>query len=524
MDRRLARLALLFALTLSPELAAAQADAGTAAPEAPDPSTEPASPGEASSPEPDGTDADASVPSDASVPASATDADTDAAVEESSTAPEPEPAAPPPEPPAPPPEPTPAAAPAITLPEATAASADVEAGFTAADGAFIRTRDRAWSLRVGLLAQMRVTGSSTPDPTRGFEFVPVLSRLYVQGSAVQPWVRYYFQTEFAGQESPNSALPAPPSPRILDMWVEAQPHEAFGVRVGLMRPFFTRSWIAGLSPQLMFDRTDANAFFRNHGAAGGGTLGAFVDGTVVLPVAWDRDIGATVYGRPAGGEFEYYLGVFNGNGYLFGRNEALSAMPMLRLAVNPLGAMGYSETPALANPHQPLRMQIGFAGYYNDYRVTYQSPSMTTPRFSVGEEQLTMGADVSVQFETVYATGEVYYRNRRTVDGDRHGEAGGYGMIGWMFWAPLLEVAARFSMIDPDLARAGDFRQTYDLELNCYAAGNNLRFGLRYSAAINDATQNVAIGGSAGPSGLPAVMIPGGSAIHSVSLWGQLYF
>lgn len=396
------------------------------------------------------------------------------------------------------------------LPSATATEGDFEIGFTASDGAYLRTRDRAWALRVGLLWQFRATFSSTPDPSREVELVPVLSRFYFQGSVAQPWIRYFAQVELAGQQNPYPVAPVPESPRLLDWWIEAQPHEAFGVRAGMMRPFFTRSWITGLQRMTLFDRTDANLFFRNHGVAIGGSMA----GTTPA-VPWDRDIGITLFGTPADGVVEYYVGVFNGNGFLLGRNEADSVMPMVRLALSPLGRVAYDETPAVSSPHQPFRLQLGIAGYYNHYRALYVDPTMTQQ--TGHEEQWTFGSDLTVQFESVYLSAEVYYRNRLTVDGARHDERGAMGIASWMFWAPYLEAALRFSLIDPSLAATADLRQVYDIGLNVYPAGNNLRLGVRYTASLNDAAF---LGGSPGA----VITVPAGTLVHSVGLWAQLYF
>lgn len=424
-------------------------------------------------------------------------------------------------------DPEPDPAPDSPLPSAVATAGDVEIGFTPSDGAFLRTRDRAWSLRIGVLAQLRFSASSTPDPSRQIEFVPVMARLYLQGTLVEPWIRYYFQTEFAGQQAPPATGPVPATPRILDVWAEAQPHEAIGVRAGVMRPPFSRSWITGLNRMILFDRTEANAFFRSHGAA---PLGAATHGELAAPL-WDRDIGAYLFGAPASGLFEYYLGVFNGNGFLFGRNTAPNAMPMIRLAVNPLGRVAYDETPAVSDPHQPFRFQVAVGGYYDQPRIEYASTDPMTMMpviLAATEEQIGFEADATVQFESVYLSGEVYYRNRRTVDGSRHDELGAMGVAGWMFWAPYLELAARFSLIDPDLSTPGTFRQTYDAGLNFYGAGNALKLELRYTLAISDADFRAGgvpndVPGYTGPPISP-VTIPGGLAVHTVGLWGQLYF
>ena len=394
---------------------------------------------------------------------------------------------------------------ASVLPAATAAAGDFEVGFTPSSGAYIRTHDRSWELRIGLLWQFRASFSSTPDPSREVEFVPVSGRFLFAGNVAQPWIHYFVQVEMTGQQNPYPAAPGVEAPRLLDYWLEAQPHEAFGVRVGMMRPPMSRSWIAGLNRQALFDRSDANGYFRNHGEAPSGS----VPGTNP-EVAADRDIGVMVFGTPGDGIFEYYAGIYNGNGYLLGRNANNSVMPLVRFAANPLGRMTYDETGALGNPHQPFRMQVGVSGYYNHYGVTYTDPTDPTMSPTAGtEEQYTLEGDLSAQFESVYLTTELYYRNRLTADMNRHDEVGATGIASWMFLHPYLEAAVRFSLVDPNLANAGDFRQAYDVGINVYPAGNNLRFGLRYTASLNDAI--------AGP-------VPAGTLVHTVSLWSQLSF
>ncbi len=420
------------------------------------------------------------------------------------------------------------------LPSVSAESGDFEVGFSASDGVYVRTRDRSWSIHLGLFFQFRLSVSSTPDPSRQFEFVPVTERFYLQGSIIQPWIRYFFQTEFAGQTSPApaasvsapNAAPAP-APRLLDFWVEAQPFDWLGARVGVMRPPMSRHWITGLQRQLMLDRSDSNLFFRTHGTIVGGSdppppADPAVDPTLTpaLTVPWDRDVGAYVFGTPLSGVFEYYVGVFNGNGFLFGRNNQASAMPLVRFVVNPLGAVAYDETPAVSNPHQPPKVSIAASGYYNRPHVDYSllDPAMPTPMQRIGnEEHFTFEADATLQIESVYVSGELYYRNRQTIDGSRHHELGGMLMAGWMFFAPYLEVAARASFVDPNLSTDANFRQIYDLALNGYVAGNNLRAQLRYTVSINDAP----LGG-----GVPGafIVIPPGTVVHTGSLWAQLYF
>jgi hypothetical protein len=380
-------------------------------------------------------------------------------------------------------------------------------GATASGGIYASTE--TFKLKVGTLIQARVSASSTPDPTRKVEFVPVLARLYLQGTVGAPWVKFYLQPEFAGQQSPTPEAPIPPAPRLLDVWVEAQPSPWFGVRLGVMRPAFSRSWINGLQRSLMFDRSDANLFFRTHGPI------PEVSGSDVQPTLfWDRDIGATIQGNPFDGVLEYSLGVYNGNGPLFGRNGDPWIMPMGRLAVSPMGALEYDETRAVSDANAPWKFQVGVGAYHNRYRVEHVNPGFQSEG---SESQRTVEADATIAGEGVYLSAEGYLRSRRLATGESNEELGATGLVGWMFWAPYLEVALRLSYVDPNREAENDLRHVYEAQLNYYQFGNNLKLGLRYSWGNNQAPVT-----AAGPGA--SVILPAGTSVNTVSLWTQLYF
>ncbi|MDP3277427.1 MAG: hypothetical protein Q8Q09_19725 [Deltaproteobacteria bacterium] len=407
----------------------------------------------------------------------------------------------------------------VTQPAATpvqpAAESPYEAGISPSEGAFVRTRDRAWSMRMGVLTQVRFSASSTPDPSRALEFVPVLGRLILQGTVGAPWLRYFTQIEFAGQQSPAAMGPVPPSPRLLDVYFEAQPTDAFGVRAGLTRVPISRQWIIGLHKTLLFDRSDANLFFRNHGPVAQGSPA----GTPLMP-PWDRDIGAYVFGTPFNGKLEYFAGIFNGNGALFGRNNQPWLMPAARIAINPLGRMAAEETTALSNAHQPLRLQFAASAFYNQYGTT-RTPDATMPTVIERdrEGQLMVELEATMHVAGVYLSAEGYARDRHTSGpngfDNRHMELGTTVTAGWMFVPQRLELAARASVVHTNMSVVASNRQSYDLALNGYVFGNNLKLQLRYTAALSDAPLM---------GGIPSEMIsiPGGLLVHTVGLWSQL--
>jgi hypothetical protein len=370
------------------------------------------------------------------------------------------------------------AEPSAMLPAASAQLGGAEIGFDTRDGAYIRTPDRAWSLRIGFFWLFRAQLTNGAGADVQLQLLPLQQAIYVTGSALLPWLRY---TAFIDVAPPHSFL----------AWADARPHEAFGVRAGFFRPAFTRSMVAFFPYQLMLDRSDATR--------------AFV--TRAIPA------GVMVLGTPAEGQFEYYVAVHDGNGALMGVPGSASPMPVIRLAANPFGSIPYSETTAIASPRQPGRLQIAVMGYYNRHG---RAATATEP--AAIEELFTAGGDVTLAIETVYVTGEVYYRHRRVFGGASQDALGAMGMAAWMFFAPYLEAAIRASVLVPDIVVASELRQTYDVALHVFPLGaNNLKLQVRYTLSI-DAAPLV--------TGTPETpwVVPGGTLVHSGSITTQFFF
>lgn len=359
---------------------------------------------------------------------------------------------------------TPEAAPEAALHEELAHSLevehivdDVEVGFTPDDGAYVRTPDRAWSLRVGLLVQMRYQLSSTPDAAQESTFDVRMVRPALRGTVLAPWVRYFVQAELAG-----------PTARLLDLEVDLVPHEAIGLRVGQFLTPFSRTFTTPV-PRLLFpDFAQANTFFRA-----------------------DRDTGAMLHGAPFAGVLEYAVGVFNGNRIDRGGNDDERMMYMARVAVSPLGAVSADETPHLA-AHTPFRFSIGANGYLGESTlvetatdpVSGEAITTRTP-----EENQTAGADLQIRWETLVLQAELYYRATHFADGSERDALGGYAHAAWMVLWPWLDVAARVSVIDPDLAVDADLQTVYEALVTFYALGNHLKLSVRYAATTSERAQ-----------------------------------
>ncbi|AKF04038.1 porin [Sandaracinus amylolyticus] len=331
----------------------------------------------------------------------------------------------------------------------------VELGFSPDEGAFVRNADRSFSLQIGLLVQVRYQLSSTPDPARESEFIVRMVRPQLRGTVLAPWIRYVVQAELAGTGA-----------RLLDLQIDVQPHEAIGLRVGQFLTPFSRTFTTPV-PRLLFpDFSIANDAFRA-----------------------DRDTGAMIFGTPFDGLFEYDVGVFNGNRIDQGGNDDDEMLYMARLVASPLGRVALDETPALA-AHVPFRVSIGVNGYLGEItrtepRVDATTGLPTTATLGI-EHQRTLGADVAAQWETLAFQAEIYYRDATLVDGTTRDAIGGYAHLAWMFFRPYLDVAARVSVVDPDLATAGDVLRVVEGLIDFYALGNHLKLQLRYANTTDE--------------------------------------
>jgi hypothetical protein len=329
----------------------------------------------------------------------------------------------------------------------------------------LHSKDGRFSLRIGAQIQLRYAASDAdrkPD-RNGFKVQQV--RPQIRATIGKPWIQVFIQPELANV------------PQLLDLELTLEPWKAFGVKLGQFLTPFSRTFLTPVPKLLFQDFSVANNFFRS-----------------------DRDTGGMLYGTPWAGVFEYYLGVFNGNRINQNGNDDDQLLGIARLAVNPLGAVAYDETPALAGP-QPWRFGIGVNGYYGKVppgqvaatpAPAFPLPSGTTPALTPNapaprDLTRTIGADLVLHGWLATLQVEAYYRDLDPGGaGPRLRSKGGYAHASvFLFW-PYVELAGRVSYLDvqtlsADASRVSRQLAAYEASLNGYAFGNNLKLELRYS-------------------------------------------
>jgi len=208
------------------------------------------------------------------------------------------------------------------------------------------------------------------------------------------------------------------------------------------------------------------------------------------------DIGAMVQGKTAGGKLAYNAGLFNGTGQS-GTRTTNSGAWAARVVFNPFGEMRYSEAD-LENTPNPL-LSVGANYFANTLKrnsnSTFLDTTTTTPAYSgtsgwLGKDAAntaifdntervdvgTYGFDAAFKWQGFSAQGE-YFGGK--AEGQTRGRTvhsrGYYGQAGYFLLPKKLEVAARYSSVDPNREKIQDLQVEVTGAVSYYFEGHNLK-------------------------------------------------
>lgn len=369
-------------------------------------------------------------------------------------------------PPSPPPaEPStpPAAAdtpgsPAAEEPSATAPASPAEsevraeAGYFPGKGFLLRSSDDAFKMRIGLQSalrgQVRINGKAqvvSPFMT----LRPIL-----EGNLYKKWIRYWTSLELAS----NPVY-------LLDSYVEIQPVDAIGVRLGQQWTPFSRHEAINGPHQLLLPEWDA-----------------------VSDYFWTgRDKGATLFGSFADQKIDYSVGAYLGNPLRQFTTIRGNYMFVARLGLSPNGPVG-SEF-AYADDDKapaPFRWAIGVNGATSKVTPATENFNPSTFKFDVVPTNVTninhtLGADVFVQSARVVALAEGYVRRTDpNSTGADYTSIGGFAQAGVLVYERKVDVSARFSWADVNVDAAHDNAFGIEAASSWYFHAPNVVFKLRY--------------------------------------------
>ncbi len=321
----------------------------------------------------------------------------------------------------------------------------------------LHSKDDRFTLRIGAQLQVRYTASDADIKAQRNAFNVQEIRPQIRATIGKPWITVFIQAELAN------------TPQALDLELTVQPVPEFGIKAGQFLTPFSRTFYTPVPKLLLQDYSIANTFFRA-----------------------DRQTGAMAFGTPLADKLEYYAGGFNGNRIDQSGNDDDQMLFVGRIAANPLGAVAYDETPALAGA-QPFRLALGANAYYGRVPPTpvtvpaYPLPTDTTPTLVANaapgrDKTATFGADVAMHVGLATFQAEFYYRDLAPAGASPHVQGnGGYAHASCFVYYPYFEVVGRVNYFDPDRRVKGDHTLAYDGAVNVYGFGNNLKLNLRYT-------------------------------------------
>lgn len=347
-----------------------------------------------------------------------------------------------------------AADPPATLPSSPKNQIDFHASL--ADGLGLRREDKLFSVDLGILTQMRydMTLHEGKVASDGFNVLMVRPTLRVK--ALHDTVRLFVQPELGTS-----------APKLLDFELTWQPTPEMGIRVGQFLTPMTRAFLTPV-PILQFnDFNRVNAKFRA-----------------------DRDTGAMIFGATKNGKLDYWLGAFNGNGIDKGGNDDTTMMGIARVAVNPVRAMPYDETPSLKGS-VPFGIAIAANGVADRAHPTKAVTDPTTGAQSTvnlpAETRITGGADIAIAYKTFTFLTEAFTRMVDPDGGQRSFAYGAYAQAGIFPIPKRLEIAVRGGFMDPNRDKTKDTEANFEGLLTGYFIGNHLKLGARYTYIRNEA-------------------------------------
>ena len=373
-----------------------------------------------------------------------------------------------------PPAPSPDATPATALDAAASKSGDpdkpadkppVVLGPTYIEGRGIdfKTPDGLFDLAIGANLQARFSDLKVQDVVDATEFRIRRFKLYLTGSAFDPRLTYRFQLAF---ENPNNV-------RLLDdAYVRWKFMDLLQAQAGQSKTPYGREELMNDGVLMFAERSIAIDAFKAN-----------------------RDIGAAVLGYSPGTVFQYYAGVYGGDGQGTLRTTN-HVMPMARVVWSTFGDPGVGEAD-LSISGVP-RFSVGANGFLNTLRKTAATalesnfPSYASAtgwlgqnisRFQTGEDIRITSGGLDYQIAWCGFTLQGEYLVGRGEGQTSHVEVNsrGYYVETSAMILPRLGVAVRYSDIDSNRDVQNDRQSEINAAATYYFRRNNVKMLLEYS-------------------------------------------
>src|SRR5262245_32549466 len=282
-----------------------------------------------------------------------------------------------------------------------------------------------FELKISTRTQFRYTftdfdeDSSSAD--RG-EFSIPRARLRLDGYAFYPWLKYKIQYDFMGQTYTVTGTTTRRGPDLRDLFFDITAKPWTCVRLGQFKVPFGQQELTSSGDQEFVDRSIASLAF------------ATVDA--------ERQVGAMLWGTSFEKKFGYEVGMFNGNARNTLVNDNPGYLYAVRVHFDPNGEFKLSES-SLDNPPE-VNWTIGAAYIHNE-----RDPDADLAR------QLLEGF-FSLKYRRLFVLADYYVRSVEQLGLPDQDSDGIIGQVGVFLVPGKIEIAARYSSVDPDQEVDGD--------------------------------------------------------------------
>jgi phosphate-selective porin OprO/OprP len=326
------------------------------------------------------------------------------------------------------------------------------------DGFTFKSADERFSLSFGSRIQARYTFIDKDDANGTIQDVSEWNirraKFWLKGHAYSKDLTYKMQVNFREGSSSKLLEDAILNYRFIK---EAQ------IQLGQEKVPFARQELTSSGAQQFVDRSNATDTFKP-----------------------GRDTGVMAHGKAAEGLLEYAAGWYGGAGQSLTRSSNRNSVAV-RVAVNPLGEMKYSESD-LEHSEKPL-FSVGANWYRNVYTKEEAGKNNTTlfdkgwlnrgANFAADEkiEVNTAGADLAFKWMGASFQGEYFWAQGDGSSAAKNTQRaqGFYVQSGYFIIPKHLEAAVRYSYVDPNRDKADDLRTETQGALSYYFNKHNLK-------------------------------------------------
>ena len=346
--------------------------------------------------------------------------------------------------------------------------------FTSADGKFSSSIGAAFQVRYTLMDVDDVNNSPAKQAQDSSKLELKRIKLLFNGYAYSPDLTYKMSINFAniiGNTTTGSGL-------LEETWMNYRLLDAVQFRFGQDKVPFARQFMTPSTAQQFVDQSIVTA--------------AFAPG---------YDTGITVLGKVAGGLFNYCIAGLGGVGQNTFRGTTDNAF-VARITADPFGYVKYSEAD-LDNSIKPL-WSVGGSFYRNTVNQTagaFESNNLgfakSTGWYGIGTPLMTAaqkfntteaidfntyGVDTVFKWRGLSVTGEYFrgYAEGQTTTHKLNAE-GFYGQAGYFILPKKVELAYRYSYLDPNQSTTKDHWTENTAAVSWYINNHNLKLQADYT-------------------------------------------